>query len=294
MGGQPFLISRSSPQAVDVDPDLKRPYSDTFVIGFETSITKNFAFRVNGIFKNSQDFVGSIDQNYTDNTFVPLEVDNPIGGGTLTVYNQVEFEDTFTYYTNPEEADRKYRAIQFVLEKSFSDNYQFMLSYTYSKAEGMVNLGVWGGGGMSAGGGWNNPNMYINSRGLLDLDKPHSIKLSGIYQAPWGIIFGLNYIGQSGFPYQRWFNVQLNQGMTGFAGEEPGAQRTPFQHLVDIRLEKMFEIGKVRPRVFFEVFNLFNTNTAIEIGSQYDSPTFEEITSILPPRILRIGFGLQF
>ena len=143
------MVSRSSPEAVDVDPDLKRPYSDTFVVGFETSITKNFAFRVNGIYKSSKDFVGSIDQNYTDNTFVPVDVENPITGGTLTVYNQVELEDTFTYYTNPEEADRKYRAIQFVLEKSFADNYQFMLSYTYSKAEGMVNLGVWGGGGMN-------------------------------------------------------------------------------------------------------------------------------------------------
>jgi len=294
IGGQPILVYRSSPEAVEVDPDLRRPYSDTFVVGFETSLTRHFAFRINGIYKSSKDFVGALDQNITANTFVPINVANPISGGTLTVYNQVEFEDAFTYYTNPEEADRKYRAVQFILEKSFSDNYQFMLSYTYSKAEGMVNLGVWNGGGMSAGGTWNNPNMYINSRGVLDLDKPHSIKLSGIYQGPWGLIFGLNYIGQSGFPYQRWFNVDLSQGVTGFSAEEPGAQRTPFQHLIDIRLEKMFTIGKVQPRVFFEVFNLFNSNTAIGIGAQYDSPTYDQITAILSPRIMRVGVGFQF
>jgi len=294
IGGQPYLIYRSSPELVGVDPDLRRPYSDTFVVGFETSVTRNFAFRVNGIYKSSKDFVGAIDQNITANSFEPISVDNPIAGGTLTVYNRLEIEDAFTYYMNPEEADRKYRAVQFILEKAFSDNYQFMLSYTYSKAEGMVGLAVWGGGGMSASGTWNDPNMYVNSRGVLDLDKPHSIKLSGIYQGPWGLVFGLNYVGQSGYPYQRWFNVELNQGLSGFGGEIPGSQRTPFQHLVDIRLEKMFRIGNVMPKVFFEVFNLFNANTAIEIGSQYDNPTYGQTTAILSPRILRMGVGFQF
>ncbi|MBN1224984.1 MAG: hypothetical protein JXB23_17175, partial [Candidatus Aminicenantes bacterium] len=290
----PILVYKSSPSLVGVDPDLERPYSDTYVLGFEMSLTKNLAFRVNGIYKTSKNFIGSIDQNFTDNTFVPVDVVDPVNGGTLTVYNQVEFEDTYTYYTNPEQADRKYKALQFVLEKSFSDNFQFMLSYTWSKAEGMVGLGVWSNGGMSSGGGWNNPNMYINSRGVLDLDKTHSIKLSGVYLAPLGFVIGVNYVGQSGFPYQRYFQIQLNQGASSFSGELPGAQRTPFQHLIDLRIEKSFTVGKLRPRIFFEVFNLLNSNTAIEIGAQYDSPTYEEITAIIPPRILRLGVGIQF
>jgi len=294
IGGVPILIYKSSPSLVGVDPDLARPYSDTYVLGFEMSLTRNLAFRVNGIYKSSKSFIGAIDQNYTADTFSPVNVVDPITGSGLTIYNQMEFQDTYTYYTNPDEADRKYRALQFVLEKSFSNNYQFLLSYTWSKAEGMVQLGIWGGGGMSAGGEWNNPNMYVNSRGVLDLDKTHSIKLSGVYLAPYGITIGVNYVGQSGFPYQRYAGFELNQGLNYFSGELPGAQRTAFQHLIDLRIEKSFVAGKIQPRIFFEVFNLLNANTAISIGAQNDSPTYNQITAILPPRILRVGVGLQF
>ena len=54
IGGTPFLIDVYSPQSVSVDPNLRRPYSDTFVLGFEATIVKNLAFKVNGIYKEKQ------------------------------------------------------------------------------------------------------------------------------------------------------------------------------------------------------------------------------------------------
>jgi len=163
-----------------------------------------------------------------------------------------------------------------------------------SRAEGMVPLGVWGSSGIMASGTWNDPNMYVNSRGLLDLDKPHSIKFNGVWNAPLGFILGVNYVGQSGFPYARGFDVSLNQGTLTFNAEEPGAQRTPFQHLIDLRLEKNFTMGRFQTRLFAEVFNLTNSNTALGIGSIYGTSSYDEITSILSPRILRVGLGLSF
>ena len=86
----------------------------------------------------------------------------------------------------------------------------------------------------------------------------------------------------------------LNQGPSIFNAEAPGAKRTPFQHMVDVCLEKNFQLGRVRPSVFFEAFNLLNGNAAIGIGGLYNSPTYGKITAILPPRIFRLGLSLNF
>ena len=293
--GEKMLLDVYGPQAVSVDPNLKRPYSDTFVLGFETSLARNLAFKVNGIYKKSLDFIGTIDLARTESWYEPKQVPNPITNSELTVYNLKRGAPSSSpYYTNPSAADRSYTGIQFILERSLADHYQFLASYTYSKAKGMVALGTWGSGGMSASGTWNNPNMYVNTRGLLDLDKTHEIKFSGVYYAPLGIILGVNYIGQSGMPYARMFSVSLNQGRTSFNAEAPGAKRTPLQHMIDLRLEKNFQVGRMRPSVFFEAFNLLNGNTAIGIGGLYNSPTYNKTTAILPPRIFRLGVALNF
>jgi hypothetical protein len=293
--GVHYLIDSGGPQSSSVDPNLKRPYSDAYILSFETALTKHLAFKVNGIYKESKNFIGTIDLNRTADWFVPVNVLNPITNSPLTVYDyKPGYPPSSQYYTNPDRAYRKYKGLQFILEKSMSDNFMFLFSYTLSKANGLVNLGTWASGGMTAGGGWNNPNVYINTDGLLDLDKTHQFKFSGVYYAPFGIIVGLNYIGQSGSPYARNFRVNLSTGPTGFNGEIPGSKRTPFQHMVDVRIEKNILVGSVRPSIFFEAFNLFNANTAIGIGSQYASPTFDQITAILPPRIFRLGVGLNF
>ncbi len=295
LGGEPILIDIYRAATSSVDPDLKRPYSDTFVLGFEMSLMKNMAFKVNGIYKKSRNFIGTIDLARTADWYDPYEVLNPITGSPLTVYNRKPGAPmSQMHYTNPSEANRNYKGLQFILEKGLSNHYQFLLSYTYSKAEGMVALGTWGSGGMTSSGTWNNPNMYVNTRGRLDLDKPHELKFSGVYYAPYGFILGINYIGQSGTPYARTFNVRLNQGTSSFNAELPGTQRTPFQHMIDVRLEKRFQTGRFHPNVFLEVFNLLNANTAIGTGGLYNSPTYGKITAILPPRIFRVGVGLSF
>jgi hypothetical protein len=64
--------------------------------------------------------------------------------------------------------------------------------------------------------------------------------------------------------------------------------------MIDLRLEKNFQVGRMRPSVFFEAFNLLNGNTAIGIGGLYNSPTYNKTTAILPPRIFRLGVALNF
>ena len=98
------------------------------------------------------------------------------------------------------------------------------------------------------------------------------IKLEGIWMAPWGIAVGFNYFGQSGYAYARSFLVEDEYGMSEYQGEPLGSQRTPFLQRIDVRCEKSFTFNKIRPKVFIEVFNLMNANTATAVGATYGNP----------------------
>jgi hypothetical protein len=76
--------------------------------------------------------------------------------------------------------------------------------------------------------------------------------------------------------------------------EPYGAQRGPAINILDLRLGKRFSLGGTRWfEVDVNVFNALNANTptAITVAS---GPAFDYFTSIVPPRVGRIGARLSF
>lgn len=295
--GQLVLQNTTSPQATSVDPDLRRPYSQSFLLGFQTALTSTLQLKVNGIFKTSEDFIGQIDLNRTPDWYDATDVLNPLSNEMLTVYNLRRGAPlSRLYYTNPDRADRDYKAFQWVLVQRPIKNVQFLFSHVWSRASGLASQGQWSGyTGESVGGTWNNPNMFVNAAdGPLDMDRAHQVKLAGSWVGPHGIVVGSSYTGQSGYAYTRFFRTRLNQGNVDVNAEMQGSSRYPFQHLVDMRLEKRFEAAQFMPRVYFEAFNLLNSNTAKLIGRQFGNPTLGKATELLQPRIFRVGLGLSF
>lgn len=295
VSGENFIPMTIVPATIPVDPKVKKPYADSFILGFETGLGRNLALKVNGIYKKMKNYIGQIDLNRTPEWYDPVVVNDPITNLPLTVYSlKTGAPPSKPYYTHPADANRKYRAVEVILERRLANHLQLFLSYIWSRAEGTVPQGVWNYGGNRIYGVWNDPNFLINKSGLLDLDRTHQIKFSGAYFLPYDFVIGLNYVGQSGYPYAQKFNYKLGQGTLSFNGEKPGSQRLPFQHIVDIRVEKNFIFRNIRPKIFLEAFNLLNGNTALSIGNLYGSPTFTKTTAILPPRIFKLGIGFAF
>jgi hypothetical protein len=72
-----------------------------------------------------------------------------------------------------------------------------------------------------------------------------------------------------------------------------GAQQLPTLHSVNLRVGKRIAMHGTRLEMAADVFNLLNANTIT--GMQYASgPTFGQISSIFPPRILRLGATFDF
>jgi outer membrane receptor protein involved in Fe transport len=288
-----------SSQANLVDPDLRQPLTDEWVVGLDQEVGRNFA--VGATFTYREDKQLAEDMLYT----IPLDqytlrtfADPDVPGGTFEAYELSEDWVGTTegwIITNPEFIDGRkfensYKAFTVRATKRWTDNWQLLGSYTWSKT-----LGWRTDAGDAASGVGDNPNADLFAYGRPFYDRPHLFKVSGNYIFPYGINFGAFLRVQSGQPYARTIEtpVELNQGYVTVRVEESGEQRLDTVSTLDIRASKIFELPLGSLEVMFDVFNLFNANTVIDQGTEinYD---LGDIYEILGPRIARFGVKWDF
>jgi hypothetical protein len=118
----------------------------------------------------------------------------------------------------------------------------------------------------------------------------------GSYRAPHDISLSAIYNFLAGTPRQRTYQFRSVPNATSVTipVDAIGAQRDPDQHVVNIRAAKSLRLGADRRlSLAFDVFNLFNVNTATTIR-YVSSSTYGAISATLPPRIARIGAEITF
>jgi len=143
-------------------------------------------------------------------------------------------------------------------------------------------------------------NDYINADGLLNGDRTYIFKLQGTYQLPWNMTLSGNYAAMTGRPFVRQVFVPgsgeiLNQiGRNIFAEVRDGSRRTDSINLLDLRVEKLFQLGgSWQVGVSADIFNLLNDGAFLDIAD----PVFEvapQHTIFLPPRRLMLGGKIRF
>ena len=162
---------------------------------------------------------------------------------------------------------------------------------------------------------------YTNPTGVVFQDGHNNstsfarylVKVSGMYSLNWGInVSGnLNIIDGNGrtLVVTGPGSVPGSGGLTssGAAGsnltyntlefQDRGATRLQTTKLLDLSAQKVFTFrgGKNRLKVMFDAFNLFNVNTVLSYSSQnLSSSTFNNPSSIVPPRVFRVGAQIVF
>lgn len=306
------MYSFFATSATKIDPNLKTPYTDELIIGIERELFPNVSFSLNYIRKWDRDsiedlIVEALDQEaIKEGRFVwsgydPVTVSDPFNGSQITFYNQnSSLVAQSAYITNPEAAKRDYDGIEVVLERRFSDNWQLLASYIYSKSRGLIGTDYDESTGGSAF--FNNPNSHTNALGRLPGERRHQFKLIGSYLAPFGISCSVYYRGFSGARYTRLvrsndLGLNLVQGSVTIYAEERGSRGLPFVHQLDMRLEKEFRIkGAITLGIIADAFNILNSNTATGLESVSSSPSivFGKIVGIVNPRIFKLGARVRF
>lgn len=297
--------------------DIKHPYLNQFNIGLERELFKDASFSITYIYRDWKNIISFYD---TESTYrkVNITVPDPINK-TFEVYERTSGTAHYYVLDNVEEGQpwvlgkpyRRYWGLGFLFNKRFSNRWQLLASYNYSKAWGNQD-NTWGDDI-----GWNSrallwpgdPNYWINADGNSTHDPTHMLKIQGTYILPFDIAFNAYFRAITGNTWTtRYRTKRLPQGRVTFYAEPAGSYHYPVVYQLDLRLEKIFTLaGKYRLGFILDVFNVFNADTITDWGTRigydwfsqgdpnyYESTDGHKLLGIVRPRQLRLGVRLIF
>lgn len=306
-GERGTLLSRAGSLITSMDPNIKRPYTDEFTVGFDRELIPNLKLSVSGIIRRERENNGSVDLGVPFSAFTPVQrVDIGRDGlagtsddASMTVYNQdpATLGQNRLLFTNDDRFNSDYKGIEITVIKRFSKRWQAVIGYTGGKAE-VTALNV------------QNPNNLINTKGPINEDRSHIFKLSGQVLLPWGLYLSPNILLQTGAPVTRTVNFALNQGNVTVNAEPRGNYRLESRKQIDVRLAKVFKMnGRKEIEASLDGYNLTNSAyvwevrtptgrfNALEAGvgpTVNNLPQFGLPSQILNPRIFRLGATFRF
>jgi hypothetical protein len=127
---------------------------------------------------------------------------------------------------------------------------------------------------------------------------PYDIQIAGTYQ---------NLPGQEIRSRMTFSSEEISASLGRPSNLGPGGQRTidviPRRteyserlNQFDLRLTKIFSLGASRLRAMFDLYNLFNDSTPLELNNQYGvtGVNWQTPQLIIPGRLLKFAFQLDF
>jgi hypothetical protein len=294
-------------------PGIRWPYSDEMTAGVETQLPG--AVRVGAMFyyRTNRDQFGERNLAVPTSAYTAHQVSIPNGPGggpgntnlqptTATVYNlpaALAGADN-TIRGNEDYLDTEYKGIEFTATKRFSQKWQMQAGFTIGRNEGGLNSATGSGQGT---GDLNDPNLTVYERGVIGNDSETALRISGSYELPGAIILAGSLLANNGYPYVSTYSlsraaaaaqgIALTRASQTIILSERGDERLPNVTMMDLRFSRMFRFGSRSFQPTIDIFNITNTDTRDNqnsgVGANYLIPT-----SILSPRIIRVGFSLNF
>ncbi len=306
-----------------MDADIKHPYLEQYTIGLERELFQDTSISLTYIARRWNNLIGPIDRA-ADYSLIDMPVKMPDGNTTnFQIYERTSatvgdydylitnllraYEDKMTPWII-EKPYRQYDGLEVLFNKRFSNRWQFLGSYVYSKAKGTLDNGF--ADDIGWGGAVGDPNFWVNGDGNSTSDPTHMIKIQATYIIPV-IDLSVNayFRGITGDAWTtRYRTRRLNQGRVTFFVEDRGSNHYPMETLLDVRLEKIFTISqKYRLGILIDVFNVFNddviTSWGTRIGYDWQYPGDEgywtstsghELYGFQRPRQARVGIRIIF
>ncbi|MCU1385183.1 MAG: hypothetical protein JWL71_3880 [Acidobacteria bacterium] len=321
-GEEGALTSSALAGTISVDPNIKQPYSNQTTAFIEQQLTEGVGLRAGFVYLGVNNQVGTVALQplrpasaYT----VPFSVNDPGIDGIANTADDVSrtyfgiptasisgctattttVTPTCAYPTNnvimnaPDNG--KYKTVELSLNKRQSHNYSLSTGFAYT---------------------WQHdfPRGYPNTpNGPFDYDfSSYSFKITGMYNAPWGINISPVFRFQAGVNYARTLNVSapascactfsaangsVASGLTAASLSSTTVYVSDFNAfrqdnitVLDVRVEKTIKLpANTKVRVFLDGFNLTNKYAA-ETISYATGAAFQSPTAILGPRTARVGF----
>ncbi len=260
-----------------------------FVIGYQPGAS---GFPLSSIYEAATPHVDPVTGNSATYYVVKQGLSRPQGIGNIVMTR-----------TNHE----SYKGVDLTLNKRYSDKWQANLAVTIQTRNDY-----------EAPGSFTNPTAVDLADGTNGIAR-YLIKFNGSYDLPWGIMASTNLnINDGGIrtltidgPGQVYGGVNPNNGnpttitYNTLQFQKRGTTRFERQAIWDIGVHKTFTFrgGQNRLKIMLDGFNILNNDLILGYGSNNISALgttanpikpSDRISSILPPRIFRIGGSFTF
>jgi len=291
VNGTPGRNSLLGGSTEPVDPNLKNQYVDEFLVGVEREIAPNLSVGI----KYNHRKLGDVIEDFLVPSVGDYFIANP-GQGTLG--QSLGFYDGGS--APAPLAVRTNDAVQVTLTKRYSNNWQFLASYVWSKLEGNYD------GTFQNSTGQLDPNInsafdygdfLINAQGLLSNNRTHQLKVDTSYSLSKGAFnnlqLGLSTHWYSGLPltaygysfaYANWEYYLTPRGTLGTG---------PSDYEADIHIGYPIKFGANSSLMLIgDVFNLFNRQAISQLDQRYNLPSGGACSGI-PSAVCNGDGGLQ-
>jgi hypothetical protein len=291
-----------------VDPNLKNDRTREFIVGVDHEVGHGFAAGVNYIYRKYDQFswtpangIPTDGSAYTQATFTPAPADCPASascpqvvyftptvsiGSVTTLTNQNFWRD----FNGVELTGRKRMSNHWLMNTSFTYNSTLVHYGTTNAFQDPTNISLRDGfqyDYLTAGSGLGN--VYINTKWLF--------KLSGMYQAPYGVNVSAFYNARQGYPFERFILTPTrpnNGGQASVLLDAVGENRLPNFQNVDFHVERPISFMGAHLVPSVDVFNVGNFNTVQALQRQQNSTIANQISAVVAPRVIRFGIRVNW
>jgi hypothetical protein len=312
----PVVVARvgpgtgGDPNLSGIDPALARPTTDEVVAGVDIQLTPHIRGRLTGIAKRVHHLYNLVDVGAPASSYSVFNVvdGRPASDGgdvLLPVYSRLPSTfgaDRYLLTNNSTDDTATFEALALNGEASVG-RLTLMLNATASQTDGpATNRGFHADENDISGVGelFVNPNATSSARGRLFYDRAFTLKLTGLYRFPHGVMFAAIARYQDGEPFSRVTVVpgatssfQPTQGTEFVRAYPAGDARFMYTGTLDLRLQKQIAAGRIAFDVFIDAYNVINLGNEVE-ERVVTGPGFRDITAIQPPAAVHVGLRLHF
>jgi hypothetical protein len=143
------------------------------------------------------------------------------------------------------------------------------------------------------------------AKGNVFINSGWSYSLNGLYQIaperPWGFSLAANLTGREGYPlrYARRIGRETIVDAAGTGIDVPvvadaDAFRYPDVHLLDLRVQKEFNLSDLGLTLGVDVFNALNESYVLQRQGLLTKNNANHVQEIVSPRVFRLGARLSF
>jgi hypothetical protein len=298
-------VGNAAPGVSSIDTNLKRPYMDELLVGFEFRPSHAWTVRLTGMTREEHRLLAALDTGVPLSAYtvaaIPDAGENWLDSSDdrpLPVYSRrpEAFGADRYLLTNPEGLTATFRGLDLTVDGT-TDRFTFRFGATAGQSSGPAaarGFQVFENDSAVPGDVLADPNSTTYARGSFFSDRNFTIKTSGTYRFPQNVQLGVVARYQDGQPFSRLVIVtDPAQGTEAIRAYRGGRTRFTYTMTVDTRLQVGLPLARRRLSVVWDVFNLFNQSSEVD-ESVVTAPTFRTPTALQPSRAMHFGLRATF